>query len=74
MSNVKRDRFLKIAETRTNKILEMIKLLGNCSNKSSYEYTDEEVRKIFAAIDKELKICKSRFSSPDDSEEKFRLA
>ena len=39
------DRFKKIATNRTNKILKDIQLLGNCSNKSNYEYTDEDVKK-----------------------------
>lgn len=29
----KRDRFVRIAEARTNKIIDMIQLLGNCSNR-----------------------------------------
>ena len=44
----KSDRFVRIAEARTNKIINMIQLLGNCSNKGTYDYTKEDVRKIFA--------------------------
>lgn len=40
----KRERFVRIAETRTNKILNMIRLLSNCSNSSVYEYTKADVR------------------------------
>lgn len=57
------DRFKKIATNRTNKILKDIQLLGNCSNKSNYEYTDEDVKKIFSAIDEELKAVKVKFKS-----------
>ena len=35
--------------------------MGNCSNKSDYAYTDEEINKIFAAIEKELREVKSKF-------------
>ena len=35
----KKDKFVRIAEARTNKIIDMIRLLGNCSNKASYEYS-----------------------------------
>ena len=35
----KNDRFVRIAEARTNKIIDMIRLLGNCSNKASYDYS-----------------------------------
>ena len=46
----KRDKFVRLAEARTNKIIEMLKLLGNCSSKTNYEYTEEDVKKIFAEI------------------------
>lgn len=74
MSNEnKRERFIRIAETRTNKILEMMRLLGNCSSKSNYEYTDEDIKKIFGALEKELKNTKNRFLGIDSSNEKFTL-
>lgn len=68
----KRERFVRLAETRTNKILEMLRLLGNCSNTANYEYTEEDVKKIFTVIEKELKEIKNNFSGVD-KEEKFRL-
>ena len=71
MANKRRDRFLRIGESRTNKILKMLQLLGNCSNRAVYEYETEEVKKIFQAIDKELKIAKGRFEEKDS--DKFSL-
>ena len=59
--SLKRERFKKIAEQRTNKILKTLKLLANCANKSNYDYTDEEVKKIFLAIEKEIKSTKNKF-------------
>ncbi len=59
----KRDRFVRIAEARTNKIISMIRLLGNCSNKASYEYSDADIQKMFATIERELKTAKQKFSS-----------
>jgi len=55
------ERFRRVASKRTNEILEKIRILGNCSNKSSYEYTEEEVNKIFSEIDKKLKLTKAKF-------------
>lgn len=70
----KREKFVRLAEARTNKILNMIQLLGNCSNKNSYEYTDEDVDEIFSAIEKELKITRRKFSENGITERKmFRL-
>ena len=70
--NEKRERFVRIAENRTNKILEQIRLLGNCSNKHNYEYDDEDVKKIFAVIEQELKQIKSKYSA-QSNKEKFKL-
>lgn len=71
MEENRSDRFRRIAAKRTNEILEKIRILGNCSNKSSYEYTEEEVNKIFSEIDKQLKLTKSRFLA--GKRERFRL-
>jgi hypothetical protein len=38
-SESKRERFVRLAEACTNKIIDMLQLLGNCSNSSAYEYT-----------------------------------
>lgn len=74
MSNEsKRERFVRIAEARTNKILEMMRLLGNCSSKSNYDYTDEDIKKIFNTLEKELKNTKNRFLGEESSNEKFTL-
>lgn len=67
------DRFVRIAEARTNKIIDMIRLLGNCSNKASYDYSKEDVRKIFTAIENELKTAKAKFDSSGDDSVKFKL-
>ena len=70
-SNDKKQRFSRLAEQRTNKIIKMIRLLSNCSNKSAYEYDETDVRKIFAAIDEELRTARSRFTKRDRT--KFTL-
>ena len=76
MSNTetKRDKFIRIAEARTNKIISMVQLLGNCSNQSQYEYTQKDVNKIFTAIQAELDSAKKRFNMQDSQEgNKFKL-
>lgn len=60
--NVRRERFLKIATKRTNKVLEDIAMLSNCANTNNYEYTEEEVKKMFFAIETELNNAKSKFN------------
>lgn len=52
----------------------MIQLLGNCSNRQSYEYTDKDIDEIFSAIEKELKITRKKFSDNNGTEHKlFKL-
>lgn len=72
-TETKRDRFVRLAEARTNKILEMMRLLGNCSSKTNYEYTEEDVKKIFGALEKELKNTKNKFLGIEAKEERFTL-
>lgn len=60
----KKERFERISSSRSQKITEMIRLLGNCSSKNNYDYTPEEAEKIFSELENELAQAKSRFSSP----------
>jgi hypothetical protein len=61
MEETRRQRFKRIAGARTNKILDMLKLLGNCSNTGNYEYSENDVKKIFNAIETEVKASKAKF-------------
>jgi len=54
-------RFRRVAERRTDVVLRSIRILGNCSNKSSYQYSDDEISKIFKVIEEQLRITKARF-------------
>ena len=69
-----RERFVRIAEARTQKIIDLIELIGNCSNQYNYEYTQKDVEKMFSAIESALKSSKARFTtetSNKDSRFKF---
>lgn len=61
MEETRRQRFKRIAGARTNKILDMLKLLGNCSNTGNYGYSENDVKKIFNAIEAEVKASKAKF-------------
>jgi hypothetical protein len=69
----KRQRFIRIAERRVNNILSNIDSLGNCANKRNYKYNDEDVVKIFKAIDEKLKTVRFLFSNPEKSKSYFSL-
>ena len=66
----KRERFVRLAEARTNKIINMLQLLGNCSSRINYEYTDEEVEKIFKAINKSVEENKNKFKKNKDNKKR----
>lgn len=73
MEETRRERFKRIAGARTNKILDMVKLLGNCSNTGNYEYSEDDIKKIFSAIESELKNAKAQFSKQSNKNKKFSL-
>lgn len=67
----KRERFVRLAEGRVNRSVKDIRLIGNLSNRSAYSYTDEDIKKIFRALQRELELARARFgggesSGPDD--------
>jgi len=69
-----RERFLSVAEARTNSVLNRLRILSNCSNKQLYVYTPEEVAKIFKTISSALEEARSRFAAGNKSKHKpFRL-
>ena len=69
----KRDNFKRIAENRTNKIIELISKLQNLMNPSFYEYTEEEIDSIFNAIQEELDRQKESFKKNINRKIKFKL-
>ena len=69
----KREKFVRLAEARTNKIIDMLRLLGNCANKSNYDYSDADIQKIFTAIEKELKNTKLKYAVGDTEDDRFKL-
>ena len=66
----KKENFKRIAEKRTNKIIESISKLQNLTNTSFYEYTEEQIESIFNAIQKELDSQKKIFENNSKKERK----
>jgi hypothetical protein len=69
----KRERFEKIAVARTNRLLEGLRLLGNCANRNNYSYSEKDISKIFNAIESELKTTKSKFIRTNREKDIFTL-
>lgn len=64
MESEKKERFRRLAVYRTNEVLKRLKVLGNCSNRSTYDYTEDEINKIFSEIEKSVRAVKSKFHYP----------
>lgn len=62
MNEVKRDRFIRIAEQRTQKVLDDLKSLSKCASNASYEYTAEEAQQIISAIEGQLQVVRNSFA------------
>lgn len=60
-SESKSDRFVRVAERRTARVLTDLRLLGQCANRRSYEYSPDQVRKIFREIRRSLRAIEERF-------------
>ena len=65
------ERFKRVAEARTNAVLHKLRVLGNLSNKQMYSYTEKDMKKIFAVINKQIKEVKAKFNS--EKQKKFKL-
>ncbi|MDR5755636.1 hypothetical protein [Caballeronia sp. LZ035] len=70
----KKEKFVRLANARVTRALNDIRLIGNLSNRSHYEYSDEDVKKIVRALEDEIRTLKSRFeSAPDTRATEFSL-
>lgn len=63
MNKEKQERFYKVAESRTNKIINDIRLLAKCSKTSCYEYREAQVKRIFKMLQEELDKAKELFKN-----------
>jgi len=67
----KEQRFKRLAKKRGERLINDIRVLGNLSNINNYQYSDEDVNKLFNAIESELRTQKARFKSTKKREIKF---
>lgn len=72
-ADMKHQKFRELAERRTNKALDAIRLIGNLSNRQTYRYEDDEVRKIVKALKDAVSDVESRFSKPSGRGGEFKL-
>jgi len=60
-SELKKDRFKRVASRRVDNILKGIRSLSKCSNSNNYEYNEEDLNKMVKAIKEELKTMETLY-------------
>lgn len=71
-NETKEEKFKRIVSLRTQKALDALRSIGKCSNKSIYSYSETDIRKIFSAIEEEIRNVKNLFKGKDKNK-KFTL-
>lgn len=66
--NLKREKFVQLAENRTIRAIKAIRVIGNLSNRGAYDYNDEDVKKIVKALTNEIEALKSKMKNTERSD------
>tara|TARA_B100000965_G_C19564852_1_gene746314 strand:- start:1132 stop:1356 length:225 start_codon:yes stop_codon:yes gene_type:complete len=69
----KSEKFKELARSRVNRAINMIRLIANLGNKSNYDYTPEQARKILNALQSEISNVRIKFNSKKRGTEEFSL-
>jgi hypothetical protein len=56
----KRDSFVRLAEGRTVNAIKAIRVIGKLGNRSHYDYDEADVKKIAAALTREVEAMKAQ--------------
>jgi hypothetical protein len=65
------EKFRYLAEHRVSTLLRRLQSIGSLSRRSSYDYTDEEVVKIFDAIRNAVDQAEAKFSGEQKNNFRF---
>jgi len=69
----KSDKFKELARSRVNRAINMIRLIANLGNKTHYDYTPEQARKIVNALNAEVRNVQIKFNSKKRGTEEFTI-
>ena len=72
-NNQKKDKFIELEKSRVNRAINMIRLISNLANKSHYDYTPEQAKKIIKALSDEVRSVEAKFASKKRGTEEFTL-
>lgn len=64
----KREKFVELAERRTRNAIKAIRVIAKLGNRSAYDFTETDVKKIAAALSKEIDALRARMLSTGGKE------
>ena len=64
----RREKFVQLAESRTKNAIKAIRVIAKLGNRSAYEFSEADVRKIASALTKEIDALKARMLSTGGKE------
>ena len=67
-NNQKKEKFIELAKSRVNRAINMIRLISNLANKSHYDYTPEQTKKIIKALNDEVRSVEAKFASKKEGQ------
>ena len=59
----KAEKFIRIGEYRINKAIDAIGRIENLSNRSAYDYTEEQVEVMFSVLESKVAEVKTKFTA-----------
>lgn len=72
--SAKRENFVRLAEARVSRALDSIRVIGNLSNRSNYEYDEQDVKKIIKTLQDEVAKVKMQLEAKSGvSKQQFKL-
>lgn len=63
-TETKRDKFVRLANSRTGKALDAVANLAGLANPANYEYNEADWAKIFSALEAEMTKLQARVKNP----------
>jgi hypothetical protein len=64
----KREKFVELAESRTRNAIRAIRIIAKLGNKSAYDYSEADVKKIASVLNKEVEALRARMSQTGGKE------
>ena len=63
----KQDKFKRLSASRATKAIEYIRRLGNLSNSDKFDFTEDEIAKLFGTLSLEVRRAKARFKQTEET-------